>query len=83
MNFHGYRNAEAAAVEQSRRDPSQTYYVNWIEDNEWCVDTMPELDGQPAWKAGVRVESEPLLDTTTRAVWITDRRDFKQHKEPM
>jgi hypothetical protein len=52
MEFRGYRAAEAAAIKASHDDPSNTYYVNWLEDNYYCIDIEPEHDGQPGYVKG-------------------------------
>lgn len=86
MEFHGYRSAEAAAIAQSKRDPSQTYYVNWIEDNEWEILTVSEHNDQAGYVNGVLTypdaDSIDLSDSTTRSVWLTDRSAFATRSSP-
>lgn len=58
MEFRGYRAAEAAAIKASQSDTNNTYYVNWLEDNYYCIDIEPELEDQPGWRAGKRVYAD-------------------------
>ena len=53
MEFRGYKAAENAAIKASKDDHTNTYYVNWLEDNYFCIDIEPELDGQPGYRNGV------------------------------
>lgn len=50
--FYGYRSAESEALRLSRENPTTTYYVNWIEENEWCIGTHAELPDQPGYLNG-------------------------------
>lgn len=52
MEFRGYRAAEAAAIKASQSDTNNTYYVNWLEDNYYCIDIEPEFDDQPGYVKG-------------------------------
>lgn len=60
MEFRGYKAAETAAIKASQSDTNCTFYVNWLEDNYYCIDIEPELDGQPGWRAGKRVYADEL-----------------------
>lgn len=58
MEFRGHKAAEHAAIKASKDDPGTTYYVNWVEDNTFCIDIEPELEDQPGYLNGKLVYPE-------------------------
>lgn len=37
--------ATAAAIEESIKYPTEPIYIGWIEDREFCIQTMPDIAG--------------------------------------
>ena len=47
-----YKEAEKLAQRLSLENPDECFYVNWIEDYEYCVDTLPEINYQEFYNTG-------------------------------
>ena len=47
-----YKEAEKLAQRLFLENPDECFYVNWIEDYEYCVDTLPEINYQEFYNNG-------------------------------
>lgn len=47
-----HRDAEEAAIKISLKHPDEVFFVNWIEDNEYAVETSAEFPWQECYIAG-------------------------------
>lgn len=47
-----YKEAEKLAQRLSLENPDECFYVNWIEDYEYCTNTVQEVDDQPYYLNG-------------------------------
>ena len=41
-----YKEAEKIAKRLSKENQGEVYYVNWLEEDEYCIDCIPETDDQ-------------------------------------
>ena len=48
-----YKDAEKLAQKLSLENPDDYFYVNYIEDDEYFVDKVPEYEGQSYYLSGV------------------------------
>ena len=48
-----YTDAMKQAQNLSFLTPDRKYYINWMEDWEYCIDSEPEFDGQGYYLGGV------------------------------
>lgn len=48
-----YKDAEKLAQRLSLENPDDYFYINWIEDNEYCVEKVPEFSYQTFYHSGV------------------------------
>ena len=47
-----YKEAEKLAQRFSIENPDERFYINWVEDREYCVDTVPEINYQEFYNNG-------------------------------
>lgn len=47
-----YKEAEKLAQRLSLESPDECFYVNWVEDHEYCVDNFEEFYGQYFYRNG-------------------------------
>lgn len=72
--FYGYRSAESEALRLSICNPGTTYFVNWVEDNVWVVETTQELPEQPCWINGQMHYAGELLPACDGLIVMTSQR---------
>ena len=47
-----YKDSEKLAQRFSLENPDECFYVNLLDNMEYCVDNEPEIDNQPFYKNG-------------------------------
>jgi hypothetical protein len=57
-----HKDAEKLACKLSKESPCECFYVNWIEDYEYCVDNEPEFEHQGYYNAGVYYSGTSIDD---------------------
>lgn len=58
-----YKEAEKLAQRLSLDNPGECFYVNWLENYEYCVDTVQEVDDQPYYLNGKMYYNMEGVDT--------------------
>lgn len=60
--FTGFKAAKEAAIEASKRDKDTSIYIQWVEDDCYCLGTDPDLKGDSYARNGEWLHNEEECD---------------------